>query len=75
MTARKIAEFLESIEVEEAILIQRLSDLESRSVQGQPVPSAKLGSEAADYRRESPVVSDRQPRVDPPAPIKIYGEI
>jgi len=75
ITARKIAEFLESVEVEEAILIQRLSDLESRSLQGQPGPSAKLGGEAADYRRESPVVSDRQPRVDPPAPIKIYGEI
>jgi len=75
ITARKIAEFLESVEVEEAILIQRLSDLESRSLQGQPGPSAKLGGEAADYRREFPVVSDRQPRVDPPAPIKIYGEI
>ena len=42
ITARKLAEFLESVEVEEAILIQRLSDLEARSLQGQPRPSTKV---------------------------------
>ena len=36
ITARKLAEFLESVEVEEAILIQRLSDLEARSLHVQP---------------------------------------
>ena len=74
ITARKLAEFLESVEVEEAILIQRLSDLEARSLQGQPGPSATL-VDKADRRRESRSARDAQPRVDLPASLTTYGEI
>jgi hypothetical protein len=75
ITARKLAEFLESVEVEEAILIQRLSDLEARSLQGQPGPSAKAVGKAGDHRRESLSVRDAQPLVDAPASLTVYGEI
>lgn len=36
VTAKKLAEFLESVEQEEEILVQRLSDLEARSIHAQP---------------------------------------
>lgn len=36
VTASAVADFLKSVEQEEAILIQRLSDLEARSIQAQP---------------------------------------
>ena len=38
ITAKKLAEFLESVELEEDILIQRLSDLEARSLHVQSEP-------------------------------------
>ena len=77
ITARKLAEFLESVEVEEAILIQRLSDLEARSLQAQSGPSSKTADEGADHRRESPLLTDTQPQppADPPASFPIYGEL
>ncbi|HME58135.1 MAG TPA: Mu transposase C-terminal domain-containing protein [Terracidiphilus sp.] len=75
ITARKLAEFLESVEVEEAILIQRLSDLEARSLQDQPGPSAKAVSKAGDHPRESLSARDAQPLVDTPASLTVYGEI
>jgi putative transposase len=75
ITARKLAEFLESVEVEEAILIQRLSDLEARSLQGQPGPSTKAGCKAGDDRRASLLARDARPLVDAPVLLTTYGEI
>jgi putative transposase len=75
ITARKLAEFLESVEVEEALLIQRLSDLEARSLQAQPGPFTKAADQGADRRRESPPATDTQPPAHPPASFPIYGEI
>jgi len=42
VTAKKLAEFLESVEQEEEILVQRLSDLEARSLHAQPELPATL---------------------------------
>ncbi len=75
ITARKLAEFLESVEVEESILIQRLSDLEARSLQTQPGTSTKPVDQPADHRRERQSVRDTHPPIDPPASLPIYGEI
>jgi putative transposase len=75
ITARKLAEFLESVEVEEALLIQRLSDLEARSLQAQPGPSTKAADQGADRRRESAPATDTQPPAHRPASFPIYGEI
>jgi hypothetical protein len=75
ITARKLAEFLESVEVEEGLLIQRLSDLEARSLQGEPTPSTKPAGKSADGRRACPAVRDAQPLADPPASLTTYGEI
>ncbi len=75
ITARKLAEFLESVEVEEALLIQRLSDLEARSLQAPPEPSTKNADQGTDRRCESPPTTDTQPPADPPASFPIYGEI
>jgi transposase InsO family protein len=41
VTAKKLAEFLESVELKEEILLQRLSDLETRSLPSQPELCAK----------------------------------
>jgi hypothetical protein len=75
ITARKLAEFLESVEVEEALLIQRLSDLEARSLRGEPTPSTKPAGKSADRRRACPAVRDTHPLADPPASLATYGEI
>jgi hypothetical protein len=75
ITARKLAEFLESVEVEEALLIQRLSDLEARSLQAQPGPSTNVADQDSNRRHESPAAMDMQPPADPPASFPIYGEI
>jgi putative transposase len=40
VTAKKLAEFLESVELNEEILVKRLSDLEARSLHAKPVASA-----------------------------------
>ncbi len=75
ITARKLAEFLESVEIEEALLIQRLSDLEARSLQTQPGPSTNVADQDCDRHQESPAAMDMQPPADPPASFPIYGEI
>lgn len=75
ITARKLAEFLESVEMEEALLIQRLSDLEARSLPTQPGPSTNAADHGSDRRHESAPVMDMQPPADPPASFPIYGEI
>jgi len=75
ITAKRLAEFLDSVEVEEAILIQRLSDLEARSLQGQPGPSTKASGKAGDDRRKSPLAGHVRPLVDAPASLTTYGEM
>jgi hypothetical protein len=75
ITARKLAEFLESVEVEEALLIQRLSDLEARPLQAQSGPSTNAADQGSDRRHESPAAMGMQSPADPPASFPIYGEM
>ena len=75
ITARKLAEFLESVEVDEAILIQRLSDLEARSLQGQPRPSAKVIGHAVDQQRQPLLERVAASLVDASASLTTYGEM
>jgi hypothetical protein len=75
ITARKLAAFLESVELEEALLIQRLSDLEAWSLLTQPGSSTNAADHSSDRCHESPPVMDMQPPADPPAVFPIYGEI
>jgi len=75
ITARKLAEFLESVEVDEAILIQRLSDLEARSLQGQPRPSAKVIGHADDQQRQPLLERVAASLVDASASLTTYGEM
>jgi transposase InsO family protein len=75
ITARKLAEFLESVEVEEAILVQRLSDLEARSLQGQSEPTAKVLGQGDDHRRKPLLERGAAPLVDASASLTTYGEM
>ena len=75
ITAIKLAEFLESVEVEEAILIQRLSDLEVRSLEGQTRTCTKGRAKAGDHRREPLLKRGAAPVVDTSASLTTYGEM
>lgn len=75
ITARKLAEFLKSVEMEEALLIQRWSDIEAQSLSAQPGPSTNPADHGSDRRHKSPPVMDMQPPADPPASFPIYGDI
>jgi putative transposase len=73
VTAKRLAEFLESVEQEEEILVQRLSDLEARSLHAQPELSAKT----VDY---CPLPADLAATpasipVERPATFVTYGEL
>jgi putative transposase len=75
ITARKLAEFLESVELEEEILAQRLRDLEARSLHDPPGRSAKPLVKIADTRRPLPAAARTQA---PPAAVstfQTYGEL
>jgi transposase InsO family protein len=75
VTAKKLAEFLESVEQEEEILVQRLSDLEARSLHVQPQLSAILidpGPLPADPAATSAPASIP---VERPATFVTYGEL
>ena len=75
ITARKLAEFLESVELEEEILAQRLRDLESRSLHDPPERSAKPLVKIVDTRRALPAAARTQV---PPAAVstfQTYGEL
>jgi putative transposase len=75
ITARKLAEFLESVELEEEILAQRLRDLEGRSLHDPPERSAKPLVKITDSRRPSPATARTQL---PPAAVstfQTYGEL
>jgi hypothetical protein len=74
ITARKLAEFLESVELEEEILAQRLRDLEARSLHDPPERSAKPLVKIADIHRASPAARTQAP----PAAVstfQTYGEL
>jgi hypothetical protein len=72
ITARKLAEFLESVELQEEILVQRLSDLEARSLQTQPErPAVQVATTAYESNPpESAVV-----HTDEPICFMTYGEL
>jgi len=73
VTAKKLAVFLESVELEEGILIQRLSDLEARSLHVQPELRTKVESVSRPGSQPSP--TERPAPVDPPAALVTYGEL
>jgi hypothetical protein len=73
VTAKKLAVFLESVELEEEILIQRLSDLEARSLHVQPELRTKV--EAVSRPGSQPSPTERPARVDPPVALVTYGEL
>ena len=73
VTAKKLAEFLEFVEEEEEILVQRLSDLEARSLQTQPELFAKA---VATLTPGPPAVPPGALLpVEPPATFATYGEL
>jgi hypothetical protein len=74
ITARKIAEFLESVELEEEILAQRLRDLESRSLHDPPARSVKPPVKIADSRRALPAAAHTAPSAVV-ATLQTYGEL
>jgi putative transposase len=75
ITAKRLAEFLESVEVEEKVLIQRLSDLETRTLLTQPSPSPKPGDKRVDRGCESPAATDTWTPADAQAPLLVYEEL
>ena len=72
ITAKKLAEFLESVELEEEILIQRLSDLEARAID---VQSGPLTIEPAVSGRESAPPTNMRAPADAPVCFMTYGEL
>ena len=73
VTAKKLAEFLESVEIEEEILIQRLSDFEARSLHVQPELCTK--AEVVSRPESPPSPTETPAPVDPPASFVTYGEL
>jgi putative transposase len=73
VTAKKLAVFLESVELEEEILIQRLCDLEARSLHVQP----ELGTNLDTVPQSGPqaLLIERPEPVDSPTSFVTYGEL
>lgn len=74
ITAKKLAEFLESVELEEQILLQRLSDLEARSLHAQPERCVTAVADAGVSHQEPPA-ADTLIAFGPPTAFVTYGEI
>jgi hypothetical protein len=74
VTASALADFLKSVEQEEAILIQRLSDLEARSLQAQSNLITEL-AEVAASAPGAPEVPEPALLPAPPASFVTYGEM
>jgi len=72
ITAKKLAEFLESVELQEEILIQRLSDLEARSIH---VQSKQLIVEPADSRGAPPPTMGASEPAALPVSLMTYGAL
>jgi transposase InsO family protein len=62
ITARKLADFLTSLEAEELLLEQRLKDIEAREVLAQPIPAtiASHGEERNIHSREIKACSEQK---------------
>jgi hypothetical protein len=72
ITAKKLAEFLESVELQEEILIQRLSDLEARSIH---VQSEQLIVQPADSRGAPAPTIDAPEPAGLPVSLMTYGAL
>jgi len=73
VSARQLAEFLESVEAEEMLLSQRLSDLESKAIR-LTLTSRAGGDQSAPQRCEKPIVEiDGRPK-DGFVVNEVYGE-
>ena len=70
VTAKKLAEFLESVETREEILLQRMSDLEARSLNPQPQLSSKPEAVAEE---ESPAEANAK-LAAPSIPLAVPAE-
>ena len=70
VTASALADFMKSVEQEETILIQRLSDLEARSLHSEPQFLA-----TAPALLDAPEVLDPVPLPAPPPRFVTYGEM
>ena len=70
VTASVLADFMKSVEQEETILIQRLSDLEARSLQAEPQFLA-----TALALLDAPEVLDPAPLSPPLSVFVTYGEM
>jgi transposase InsO family protein len=75
VTAKKLAEFLESVEQEEEILVQRLSDLEARSIQTQPELFANPIGACVMTPNSSVAPAHLPIPVELPATFVTYGEL
>ena len=73
VTAKKLAEFLESVELNEEILVQRLSDLEARSLHAKPTVSAEPC--AAETSILEPDEAPMLVSIEPPPAFVTYGEL
>jgi hypothetical protein len=72
ITAKKLAEFLESVELQEEILVQRLSDLEARSLHTRSEPA--LVAVTTSGCESNPPVS-APVYTDEPVCFMTYGEL
>jgi transposase InsO family protein len=75
VTAKKLAEFLESVEQEEEILVQRLSDLEARSLHAQPELPATLIDPGPLPSDPAATSAPALIPVERPATFVTYGEL
>lgn len=73
VTAKKLAEFLESVELNEEILVQRLSDLEARSLHAKPALSVEPFAEETSI--PDPDEAPAPMLIEPPPTFVTYGEL
>jgi hypothetical protein len=72
VTARRLAEFLQSVEAEESLLIQRKCDLESRVIR-QVVAGGLDGENHPLFPGESHVATAETVTIEEPAVDEVYG--
>jgi hypothetical protein len=73
ISARQLAEFLESVEAEEVLLSQRLSDLESKEIR-LTLTSGSGSVQPASQGSEKPIVEINLPSRDGFVVSEVYGE-
>jgi hypothetical protein len=74
VTARQLAEFLQSVEGEEKLLIQRLSDLESKDIR-LALANRPVDEECGPCRNRSevPIAQSDVQQIDDAAAAEVYG--